>query len=137
MHREKALRLGPASSCGQRKRGENKASSVELSSRLWHLPLGVMRLNAELKILEFRPDNNNSELPDAFRDKQLFTVAPWAKHPYFVDTLRSAIQAGTSNLHFDFTVPAKTLERRIHINMFALGDMTAWLFISDPSVPQL
>jgi hypothetical protein len=128
--------LSPVSECVGIWRSE-KSASVEVSSyRLLQLPLGAFRVNQAWHILEYRRGSEEG-LPETPLGKHLFSVAPWTMNPSFVDTLSDALRSGISNSHFDFKVSANTAERVIHVNIFALGDTTAWLFISDKSLPPL
>jgi hypothetical protein len=117
-------------------RADEGTANVEVSGyRLQHIPLGILHVNSEWKILEYR-DCDEQGLPEtSVSGKHLFAVAPWIRHPDFVQTLNSAIRSGVANSHFDFNVSMKTMERAIHINIIVLGDTTAWLFISDKNLP--
>ena len=110
------------------------------------IPLGILHVNREWKVIEYR--DRYEEYRDRFEDddevppinaigKNLFAIAPWIGHPEFVETLTMAIRSGTATSHFDFKVRVslKSAERAIHVNAFVLGDTTAWLFISDQSLP--
>jgi len=101
------------------------------------MPLGVIHLSETWEILEYRREGDDSALQDTPLGRHLFSVAPWTRNPEFVNTLKSAIEAGVSNAHFDFKVLEDMAEHAIHVNIFALGDMTTWLFITDKSLPPL
>jgi hypothetical protein len=118
--------------------GCDKEAKAEVGSfRLLEMPLGAIHLNKAWLILEYRCENDGALLSEATLGKHLFAVAPWIKNPSFVETLDFAIHSGVSNFHFDFKVSVKAAERTIHVNTFTLGDMTAWLFISDKTLPSL
>lgn len=112
--------------------------ATELNAYRWQqIPLGILHVNSEWEILEYR---DRDELSDASwftsaPGKHLFSIAPWIRHPDFVATMKAAIRSGTATSHFDFKVPVKSSERDIHVNLFTLGDRTVWLFISDKSLP--
>jgi hypothetical protein len=121
--------------------------AVEMNGcRPQQIPLGILHVNREWKVLEYR--DRYEQYRDRYEEeddlppvnalgKHLFSVAPWIRHPDFVETLDTALQSGIANSHFDFKIRAsvKSAERAIHINIFVLGDTTAWLFISDNSLP--
>lgn len=117
-------------------RTDEGTADVEVSGyRLQHIPLGILHVNSEWKVLEYR-DNDEQGLPvTSALGKHLFSLAPWIRHPDFVQTLNAAIHSGVANSHFDFNVSMKSTERAIHVNIMVLGDTTAWLFISDKSLP--
>lgn len=121
-------------------------SGMELSSSSrQQIPLGILHVNQDWKILEYR--DRYEEYRDRFEDddlppvsalgKNLFAIAPWIGDPDFLETFDATVQSGIANSHFDFKVRLSTrsAERAIHINVFVLGDTTAWLFISDQSLP--
>jgi hypothetical protein len=128
-------------------RKDQSTVGVEVGGcRLQQIPLGILHVNREWKVLEYRDRyeqyrdryEQDDDLPPVNAlGKHLFSVAPWIRHPHFVETLTTAIQAGIANSHFDFKVrvSVKSAERAIHVNVFVLGDTTAWLFISDKSLP--
>ena len=117
-------------------REDEGTADVEVSGyRLQHIPLGILHVNSEWKVLEYR-DYDDQALPvTSALGKHLFAIAPWIRHPDFVQTLNAAIRSGVANSHFDFHVSMKSMERAIHVNIMVLGDTTAWLFISDKSLP--
>ncbi len=128
-------------------RRDPSTADVEMNAcRPQQIPLGILHVNREWKVLEYRDRyehyrdryEEEDDLPPVNAlGKHLFSIAPWIRHPDFVDTLNTAIQSGIGNSHFDFKVRVsmKSAERAIHINVFVLGDTTAWLFISDKSLP--
>ena len=101
------------------------------------MPLGVIHLSETWEVIEYRREGDDSVLQETPLGRHLFSVAPWTRNAEFVKTLKSAIEAGVSNAHFDFKVLEDMAEHAIHVNIFALGDMTTWLFISDKSLPPL
>lgn len=117
-------------------REDEGTAKVEVSGyRLQHIPLGILHVNSEWKVLEYRDyDDQDLPVPSAL-GKHLFSIVPWIRHPDFVQTLNATIRSGVANSHFDFQVSMKSMERTIHINIIVLGDTTAWLFISDKSLP--
>jgi len=111
-------------------------ATVEVSTcSLLQIPLGAIHLNQAWRIVEYRSGSDELSVPKTALGKHLFSVVPWIRNRNFLATLKSAMRSGISNSHFDFTVCANTAERTIHVNIFALGDMTTWLFISDSSLP--
>jgi hypothetical protein len=117
---------------------EGKKTPVQASSsRLQQVPLGVIHLSETWEVLEYRREGDGSGLQHTPLGRHLFSVAPWTRNAEFVNILKSAIEAGVSNAHFDFKVLEDMAEHTIHVNIFALGDMTTWLFISDKSLPPL
>jgi len=114
-----------------------KSARVEVSAyRLLKLPRGAIHLNEAWQVLEYRR-RGEEDLPDAPLGKHLFAVAPWTRNPCFVHTLSAAFRSGISSAHFDFKMSTNAAERTIHVNIFTLGDRTAWLFISDKGLPTL
>lgn len=99
--------------------------------------VGVYRLDAEGTVLEFRPDGCDQEEIKAFSGLDFFSIAPWTKDPSFTTLFKASIHSALSNFHFDFKVAFRTMERHIHVNIMGLGDRTAWLFVSDKTLPQL
>ena len=116
---------------------EGKSPVQVSSSKPQQMPLGVIHLSETWEILEYRREGDDSALQDTPLGQHLFSVAPWTRNPEFVNTLKSAIEAGVSNAHFDFKVLEDMAEHAIHVNIFALGDMTTWLFVTDKSLPPL
>ena len=114
--------------------------------RRQQIPLGILHVNQEWKVLEYRDrydqyrdryEEDDDVPPVNALGKHLFAIAPWIGDPEFVETFNATIQSGIANSHFDFKVrpSLQSAERTIHINVFVLGDTTAWLFISDQSLP--
>jgi hypothetical protein len=116
-------------------REDEGTANVTISGyRLQHIPLGILHVNSEWKILEYRACDDLGLPVTSASGKHLFSIAPWIRHPDFVHTLNAAIRSGVANSHFDFHISMKSLERAIHVNIIVLGDTTAWLFISDKSL---
>ena len=128
-------------------RNDQGTSGLELGGcRRQQIPLGILHVNREWKVLEYRDSyeqyrdrcEQDDDLPPVNAlGKHLFAVAPWIGDPEFVETFNATFQCGIANSHFDFKVRAslESAERAIHVNVFVLGDTTAWLFISDQSLP--
>jgi len=117
---------------------EGKKPPVQASNtKPQQVPLGVIHLSETWEILEYRRESDDSVVQETPLGQHLFSVAPWTRNSAFVNTLKSAIEAGVSNAHFDFKVFEDMAEHAIHVNIFALGDMTTWLFITDKSLPPL
>jgi|GEM_PF-3223003 hypothetical protein len=115
---------------------EQKAP-VELNTDPQRMRLGAIHLNALWEILEYQRNGDDDLLVETPLGMHLFSIMPWIRDPEFVRTLRTAIHSEASSLHFDFKVSTNTTEREIHVNVLALGDTTAWLFVSDVSLPPL
>lgn len=126
----------PPSQCVAISRFQKSARLDESAHRPLQLPLGAIHLDESWQVFEYRR-RGEEDLPDAPLGKHLFAVAPWIRNPSFVHTLSAALRSGIANAHFDFKVSTNNAERTIHVNIFTLGDMTAWLFISDKSLPPL
>jgi hypothetical protein len=127
-------------------RTESTTAVEGAGCRRQQIPLGILHVNREWKVLEYRDRyeeyrdhcEQDDDLPPVNAlGKHLFSIAPWIRHPDFIRTITTAIRAGIANSHFDFKVrlSVKSAERAIHVNVFMLGDTTAWLFISDKSLP--
>lgn len=99
--------------------------------------VGAFRVDAQGTVLEFRPDECEQAEMKVFSGLDFFAIAPWTKNPSFIELFKASIQSAVSNFHFDFTVMFRTMERHIHVNIMALGDRTAWFFVSDKTLPQL
>ena len=69
-------------------RTDEGTADVEVSGySLQHIPLGIVHVNSEWKILEYR-DYDEQGLPvTSASGKHLFAIAPWIRHPDFVQTL--------------------------------------------------
>src|SRR5215472_12031154 len=103
---------------------------IELRSYRWQqIPLGILHVNSEWEILEYRDRDELSD--DSFftnaPGKHLFSIAPWIRQPDFVASINEAIHSGAATSHFDFKVSVKSAEHDIHVNIFTLGDTTVWL----------
>jgi hypothetical protein len=66
--------------------------------------------------------------------RQIESLASWASEPAFVSALKSAVASARVSFHFDFRVAASARERMIHVNILAVGDKTAWIFIADKTL---
>jgi hypothetical protein len=98
---------------------------------------GVFRVNKALEVLEYK-ERNLPKLPGGPRLLRMPPPLPrWMKRSGFIHVLFSAIQADYANVHVDFELFAEQRERTIHVNILAFGDRTAWLFISDRTLPLL
>jgi len=98
--------------------------------------VGVFRVDAQGTVLEFRPEGCDAEMK-VFSGLDFFSLAPWMKDPSFLKLFAASIQSALSSFHFDFKVAVRNMERHIHVNIMALGDKTAWFFVSDKTLPQL
>jgi hypothetical protein len=124
-----------------RKGEETKASRNSnhvCASPMREIPFGAIHVNAAGMVLEHRP----KEIGDAAHahriiGRQIASIAPWASTPSLLAGLRSAIESKKVNVHFDFKALANSAERIIHVNILAAGDQTAWIFISDKTIPML
>lgn len=124
-----------------RKRKETRPggnSSHVCASPMHDIPFGAIHVDAAGIVLEHRP----KEISDAAHAQQIIgrqiaSIAPWASTPSLLVGLRSAIDSKKVNVHFDFKTLANSAERIIHVNILAAGDQTAWIFISDKTIPML
>lgn len=69
--------------------------------------------------------------------RQVRSIAPWASEPAFVSALKAAIDSAKVSFHLDFKISAACIERLIHVNILAVGDKTAWIFISDKTLAMI
>jgi len=100
------------------------------------IPFGAIHVDASGTILEHRQtDARFSFTAPRIVGQQFIAVAPWAAHSRFLAALKSAIERGDSSFHFDFKESSEAVERSIHINILASGRRTAWIFISDKTLP--
>ena len=87
-------------------------------------------------ILEHRQTDSRVSVPvPRIVGEQFIAVAPWAADSAFLSALKSAIDRGNSSFHFDFKESLEAVERSIHVNILASGHRTAWIFISDKTLP--
>lgn len=134
--RAKDSQFGPLSYRCHEPSGQMASGELSIS-RLQRMPLGALHLNESWEILEYQRISEDDFFVEMPLGMHLFSVVPWIRDPEFVSALRVAIHSEASSSHFDFKVPANATEREIHVNVLALGDATAWLFISDVSLPPL
>jgi hypothetical protein len=108
-----------------------RANDVELRD----VPLGVFRVNEALQILEYKERNQPKPCAGPYLVRKPASLPPWMKRSGFVQLVFSAIQADFANVHVDFALFAGQKDRAIHVNILAFGDRTAWLFVSDRTLP--
>jgi hypothetical protein len=100
------------------------------------IPFGAVHVDAAGIVLEHRQADARVSFPAArIVGRQFIAVAPWAAGPAFLSALKSAIDQSNSSFHFDFKESSDAVERSIHVNILASGDHTAWIFISDKTLP--
>jgi hypothetical protein len=123
----------------RRKKPELTGTSNRVCAGPMHdVPFGAIHVDAAGIVLEHRP----KEVGDATHarriiGRQITSIAPWASTPSLLAGLRSAIDSTKVNFHFDFKTLTNSAERIIHVNILAAGDQTAWIFISDKTIPML
>jgi hypothetical protein len=102
-------------------------------------PFGALHVDASGVVLEHRPAEAGEPLAPArlIVGRPLRSVAPWASEPAFLAALQSAINSSTVSFHFDFKISATSIERVIHVNILAVGDKTAWIFVSDTALAMI
>jgi hypothetical protein len=101
------------------------------------IPFGAIHVDAAGIVLEHRPKEVGDAAHGQIIGRQIASIAPWASTPSLLAGLRSAIDSTRVNFHFDFKTLANSAERIIHVNILAAGDHTAWIFISDKTIPML
>src|SRR5215472_9345491 len=102
------------------------------------IPFGAVHVDASGMILEHRQTDPRVSVPaPRIVGQQFIAIAPWAAGPTFLFALKSAIDRSNSSFHFDFRESSEAGERSIHINILASGHRTAWIFISDKTLPLL
>lgn len=100
------------------------------------IPFGAIHVDASGLVLEHRQADARVSFPSArIVGRQFIAIAPWAAGPAFLSALKSAIERSNSSFHFDFKESAEAVERAIHVNILASGDGTAWIFITDKTLP--
>lgn len=102
-------------------------------------PFGAIRVDASGTVLEHRLPEAGDFLAQArpIVGQQIRSIAPWAKEPAFLSAMQAAIDSARVSFHLDFKTPAKPIERVIHVNILAVGDKTAWIFISDKTLDMI
>ncbi len=102
-------------------------------------PFGAIRVDASGTVLEHRlPDVGDVLAPARpLVGQHIRSIAPWAKEPAFLSAMQAAIDSARASFHLDFKTPAKPIERLIHVNILAVGDKTAWIFISDKTLDMI
>ncbi len=102
------------------------------------IPFGAVHVDADGIVLEHRQTDARKSLPAGRIVGQRFiAVTPWAAVPELLSALQSAIDGRNSSFHFDFKESSDAVERSIHVNILASGDHTAWIFISDKTLPPM
>jgi hypothetical protein len=115
---------------------ENHNKANHRSPAANEIPFGAVHVDAAGIVLEHRQADARVSFPAArIVGRQFIAVAPWAAEPAFLSALKSAIDRSNSSFHFDFKESSDAVERSIHINILASGDHTAWIFISDKTLP--
>ena len=100
------------------------------------IPFGAVHVDASGMILEHRQTDARVSFPaTGIVGQQFIAVAPWGADSSFLSALKSAIERGNSSFHFDFKESSEAVERSIHVNILASGHRTAWIFISDKTLP--
>lgn len=100
------------------------------------IPFGAIHVDASGTVLEHRQIDTRGLLPTRrIVGEQFVAIAPWAAEPKLLSALKLAIERGDSSFHFDFKEDSESLERLIHVNILASGRHTAWIFISDKTLP--
>jgi hypothetical protein len=106
------------------------------AASLYETLFGAIHVDACGIVLEHKPlgagEASVSTPPMIGRD--LKAIARWANEPDFVAALKSAIESAKVSYHFDFKTATAPRERMIHVNILAVGDKTAWIFISDKTL---
>jgi hypothetical protein len=112
-------------------------SSVQVSgSSLDGTLFGAIHVDASGIVLEHRTLEGNETRTEAqsFVGREIGAIAFWAGEPAFVSALKSAIDSAKVSFHIDFKTSAASRERMIHVNILAVGDKTAWIFVSDKTL---
>jgi hypothetical protein len=102
-------------------------------------PFGALRVDASGVVLEHRPAEAGEppiRMP-LIVGRPVRSIAPWAGEPAFLAALQSAIHSSKVSFHFDFEICAASIERVIHVNILAVGDKTAWIFVSDKTLAMI
>jgi hypothetical protein len=102
-------------------------------------PFGALHVDASGVVLEHRPAEAGDppiRMP-LIVGRPVRSIAPWAGEPAFLAALQSAIHSSKVSFHFDFKISATSIERVIHVNILAVGDKTAWIFVSDKTLAMI
>lgn len=99
-------------------------------------PFGAIHVDASGIVLEHRLVDTGefSAPPRSIVGRNVKSIAPWAGEPSFMSALNAAIDNTKASFHFDFKTSAAPVERVVHVNLLAVGDKTAWVFISDKTL---
>lgn len=98
-------------------------------------PFGAIHVDAAGVVQEHRLLEACASTPmQPIIGRELRSLASWANEPDFVAALQSAIDTSNASFHFDFRTAAAPRERLVHVNILAVGDKTAWIFISDKTL---
>jgi hypothetical protein len=123
----------------KRKEAELTGKSKHACASPMHdIPFGAIHVDAAGIVLEHRPkETGDAAHTQQIMGRQIASIAPWASTPSLLAGLQSAIDSTRVNFHFDFKTLANSAERIIHVNILGAGDQTAWIFISDKTIPML
>jgi len=100
------------------------------------IPFGAIHVDASGIVLEHRQAHARASFPAArIVGRQFVAIAPWAADSAFLAALKAAIDRSNSSFHFDFKESSDAVERSIHVNILASGNRTAWVFITDKTLP--
>jgi hypothetical protein len=117
----------PHESCGKSDRVVHQGNEI---------PFGAIHVDASGIVLEHRQAHARASFPAArIVGRQIVAIAPWAADSAFLAALKAAIERSNSSFHFDFKESSEAVERSIHVNILAAGNRTAWVFISDKTLP--
>ncbi len=102
-------------------------------------PFGAIHVDASGIVLEHRLVDAGEfpAPPRSIVGRNVKSIAPWAGEPAFVSALKAAIDNMKASFHFDFKTAAAPVERVVHVNLLAVGDKTAWIFISDKTLAMI
>lgn len=115
---------------------ENSKNAVQSAPPYSQIPFGAIHVDASGTILEHRQTDTRASLPfTRIVGQQFVAIAPWAADPRLLSALKLAIDRSDSSFHFDFKEDSEAVEHLIHVNILASGRHTAWIFISDKTLP--
>jgi hypothetical protein len=115
---------------------ESSKKPVQSAPAYNQIPFGAIHVDASGTILEHRQTDTRASLPfTRIVGLQFVAIAPWAADSRLLSALKLAIDRSDSSFHFDFKEDSEAVERRIHVNILASGRHTAWIFISDKTLP--